>query len=33
MKVDKVKNGKDAGKDEIIREIIKGGDERVVGWI
>ena len=33
MKVGKVKNGKDAGKDEIIREIIKGGDDRLVDWI
>ena len=26
----KLKSGKDAGKDEVIREMTKGGDERVV---
>ena len=29
----KLKNGKDAGKDEITGEMIKGGGDRVVVWI
>ena len=29
----KLKNGKDAGKDEIRGEMIKGGGNRVVDWI
>ena len=29
----RLKNGKAAGKDEIIGEIIKGGYDRVMGWI
>ena len=29
----KLKNGKAAGKDEVTGEIIKGGGNRVVGWI
>ena len=29
----KLKNGKASGKDEITREMIKGGDDRVVDWI
>ena len=29
----KLKNGKTAGKDEVTREIIKGGSDRVVDWI
>ena len=29
----KLKNGKAAGKNEITVEIIKGGGDRVVGWI
>ena len=33
MGVDKLKNGKTAGKDEITGEIIKGGGDRVVDWI
>ena len=33
VRVDKLKNGKEAGKDEITGEIIKGGGDRVVDWI
>ena len=33
MRVGKLKNGKTTGKGEITREIIKGGDGRVVDWI
>ena len=33
VRVRKLKNGKDAGEDEIMREIIKDGGERVVGCI
>ena len=33
MKVGKLKNGKSADKDEITGEMIKGGSDRVVGWI
>ena len=29
----KLKNGKATGKDEVIGEMIKGGDDRVVDWI
>ena len=32
-RVGKLKNGKAEGVDEITREIIKGGDDRVVDWI
>ena len=32
MRVGKVKNGKVACKDEIKREMIKGGDDRVVDF-
>ena len=32
MRVGKLKNGKDASKDEITREMIKGGGDRVVDW-
>ena len=31
--VGKLKNGKATGKDEITREMIKGGGDRVVNWI
>ena len=33
MRVDKLKNGKAGGKDEITQEMIKGGGDRVVDWI
>ena len=33
VRMRKLKNGKAAGKDEITREMIKGGDDRVVDWI
>ena len=33
VRVRKLKNGKAGGKDEIIGEIIKGGDDRVEDWI
>ena len=33
MRVGKLKNGKAAVKDEITREMIKGGGDRVVHWI
>ena len=33
VRVGKLKNGKATGKDEIIGEMIKGGGDRVVGWI
>ena len=33
MRVGKLKNGKDAGKDEVRGEMIKGGGNRVVDWI
>ena len=33
VRVGKLKNGKAASKDEIIGEMIKGGDDRVVDWI
>ena len=33
MRVGKLKNGKATGKDEITREMIKGGGDRVVDWI
>ena len=33
MKVGKLKNGKAAGKDEIKRDVMKGGGDRVVDWI
>ena len=33
MRVGKLKNRKEAGKDEIIGERIKGGGDRVVDWI
>ena len=33
VRVVKLKNGKAAGGDEITREMIKGGDDRVVDWI
>ena len=33
VKVGKLKNGKAAGKDEITKEMIKGGGDRVVDWI
>ena len=33
MRVDKVKNGKAAGKDEITGEIIKSVGDRVVDWV
>ena len=33
MRVGKLKNGKAAGKDEIIGERIKCGDDRMVDWI
>ena len=33
VRVGKLKNGKAARKDEIIGELIKGGDDRVVDWI
>ena len=32
VRVGKLKNGKAAGKDEITREMIKGGGDRVVDW-
>ena len=31
--MEKLKNGKAAGKDEVTGKMIKGGDERVVDWI
>ena len=33
VRVEKIKNGKAAGKDEITREMIKCGGNRVVNWI
>ena len=33
VRVGKLKNGKAAGKDEVIREMRKGGGDRVVDWI
>ena len=33
MRVDKLKNGRTVGKDEITREIIKGGADRMLDWI
>ena len=33
VRVDKLKNGKAAGKDEITGKMIKGGGDRVVDWI
>ena len=33
MRVDKLKNGKATGKDEITREMIKVGGDKVVDWI
>ena len=33
MRVGKLENGKAIGKDEITREMIKGGGNRVVDWI
>ena len=33
VRVDKLKNGKAAGKDEITGKIIKGGSDKVVDWI
>ena len=33
VRVGKIKNGEDAGKDDITGEIIKGGSGRIVGWI
>ena len=33
VRVGKLKNGKDAGKDEITGEMIKGGGDKVVEWI
>ena len=33
MRVEKLKNGKAAGKDEITGEMIKDGGNRVVDWI
>ena len=33
VRVGKLKNGKATGKDEITRDLIKGGGERVVDWI
>ena len=33
VRVGKLKNRKDAGKDEITGEMIKGGGDRVVEWI
>ena len=33
MRVGKLENGKAIGKDEITREMIKGGSNRVVDWI
>ena len=33
VRVGKLKNGKATGKDEVIGEMIKGGDDRVVDWI
>ena len=33
MRVGKLKNGKDAGKDEITEEMIKSGGDRFVDWI
>ena len=33
VRMRKLKNGKAAGKDENTREMIKGGDDRVVDWI
>ena len=33
VRVDKLKNGMGAGKDEITGEMIKGGDDRVTDWI
>ena len=33
MRVKKLKNGKAAGKDEVTREMVKGGGDKVVDWI
>ena len=33
VRVRKLKNGKSAGKDDITKEMIKGGGDRVVDWI
>ena len=33
VRVRKLKNGKAAGKNEVTGEMIKGGGDRVVGWI
>ena len=33
VRVREPKNGKAAGKDEVTRKIIKGGDDRVVDWV
>ena len=33
VRVGKLKNGKTAGKDEVMGEMIKSGDDRVVEWI
>ena len=33
LRVGKLKNGNAAGKDEIIGGMIKGGGDRVVGWV
>ena len=33
VRVGKLKNRKAAGKDEVTREMIKGGGDRVVDWI
>ena len=33
MRMGKLKNGKAARKDEITREMIKGGGNRMVDWI
>ena len=33
VKVGKLKNGKEAGMDEITGEMVKGGGDKLVGWI
>ena len=33
VRLGKLKNGKTAGKDEVTREMIKGGGDKVVDWI
>ena len=33
IRVGKLKTGKAAGRNEITKEMIKGGDDRVVDWI